>query len=60
MSARTLEELAYPFVIERDDISDVLVAKNILNGKSIDGVIYTGKYKVFVDNDLSFGVVDVR
>ena len=59
MSYKTLEELSVPFIIERDDIKDVLVSRNILNGRSLDGV-YTGGYKVFVDDDLPFGVVDVR
>ena len=55
MSYETLEKLAPMFTIERDDIKDILIAKNVLNGKD-----YSGKYKVFIDNDLPFGVVDIR
>lgn len=60
MSEKTLEEVADSFTIERDDIKDVLVARNILNGKNYSGEIYAGKYKVFIDNDLPFGIIDVR
>ena len=60
MSEETLDMLASPFVIIRDDIKDVLVAKNVLNGKDWLGNIYTGGYKVFIDNDLPVGTIDVR
>lgn len=60
MSEETLDILNVPFHIIRDDIKEVLVARNLLNGKDLTGAVYTGKYKVFVDNDLPFGVIDVR
>lgn len=60
MSEETLDILNVPFYIIRDDIKEVLVARNLLNGKDSTGAVYTGKYKVFVDNDLPFGVIDVR
>ena len=60
MNEETLKELSYPFTIEMDNISDALIARNVLNGKDLTGDIYTGRYKVYIDNDLSFGVIDVR
>jgi len=60
MSEETLDILNVPFDIIRDDIKEVLVARNLLNGKDFTGAVYTGKYKVFVDDDLPFGIVDVR
>lgn len=60
MNDETLEELSNPFAIERDDINDALIARNVLNGKDLTGAIYTGRYKVYIDNDLSFGIIDVR
>lgn len=60
MSDETLEKLSQPFTIERDDINDVLIARNVLNGKDLNGAFYTGRYKVYTDNDLPFGIIDVR
>ena len=47
-------------MIEKDGVNDVLVARNVLNGKDLTGAIYTGRYKAYVDNDLPFGIIDVR
>lgn len=55
MNYETLEKLSSPFTIERDDVNDVLIARNVINGKDL-----TGRYKVYIDNDLPFGVIDVR
>lgn len=60
MNEEMLEKLSSPFTIVRDDIKDVLIARNILNGLNLAGAIYTGEYKVIIDNDLPFGIIDVR
>lgn len=60
MNEKMLEKLSSPFTIVRDDIKDVLIARNILNGKDLTGAVYTGEYKVYIDNDLPFGIIDVR
>lgn len=60
MNDETLEKLSSLFTIERDDITDVLIARNVLNGKNLTGTVYTGRYKVYIDNDLPFGIIDVR
>ena len=60
MSNGTLDELTLSFAIEKDNSKDIFIARNVLSWKDLTGDIYTGKYKVFIDNDLPFGIIDVR